>query len=82
MTKEIGEPAPASVRLIVADPPIVTGMVTPLVGERVKDWLVGFTVRLTVALTTVLPLVPATVIACTPEGNAMLAAVVMVKVTF
>jgi predicted small integral membrane protein len=43
--------------------------------------LVALTVRLTVAVLVELPLVPVTVMACAPEGNAMFAAVVMVKVT-
>ena len=43
--------------------------------------MVAVTVRLTAAVFVELPLVPVTVMACAPEGNAMFAAVVMVKVT-
>ena len=43
--------------------------------------MVATTVRLTVVVTAVPPLVPVTVIACAPDGNAMLGAVAMVRVT-
>jgi hypothetical protein len=52
-----------------------------LVVARVKDWLVVVTVRLTVVVSVVAPLVPVTVIACALDGNAMFAAVVMVRTT-
>ena len=78
-TKEIGVPVPVTVRLTGAVPPTVTGKVAAVVVSA-KDWLVVVTVRLTVAVTAELPLVPVTVIACAPEGNAMLAKVVIVSV--
>ena len=64
-----------------ADPPTVTGKVTPFVAARLKLSVVAVTVRLTVVVTAAPPPVPVTVIACAPEGNAMLGAVVMVRVT-
>src|SRR5580693_3295505 len=76
----MGVPVPVTVRLIGAVPPTVTGKVAAVV-VRAKDWLVVVTVRLTVAVTADAPLVPVTVIACAPEGSAMLAAVVIVTVT-
>ena len=48
---------------------------------RVKLWLVAVTVRLTVVEFEPLVLVPVTVMVCGPEGSAMLAVVVMVKVS-
>ena len=78
-TKEIGVPVPVTVRLTGAVPPTVTGKVAAVVVSA-KDWLVVVTVRLTVAVIAVLPLVPVTVIACAPEGKAMLAKVVIVSV--
>jgi hypothetical protein len=65
-----------------AVPPTATGKVVALFWVvRVKVSVVAVTVRLTVVVIAVLPLVPVTVMACAPEGNAMLAAVVMVRVT-
>ena len=80
VTKEMGVPVPVTVRLIGAVPPTVTGKVAAVV-VRAKDWLVVVTVMLTVAVTADAPLVPVTVIACAPEGSAMLAAVVIVRAT-
>ncbi len=65
-----------------AVPPTGTAKVTPFVDERVKLSVVVVTVRFTVALCDVPPAplaVPVTVMVCEP--NAMLAAVVMVRVT-
>ena len=80
VTKEIGVPVPVTVRVTDSVPPAVTGKVAAVVVSA-KDWLVVVTVRLTVAVTADVPLVPVTVIACAPEGNAMLATVVMARVT-
>jgi hypothetical protein len=78
---------PVTVTSTVADPPTVTGKVTPLVEARVKVWFVAVTVRLGLgdALCAAPPVplaVPLTVIVCAPEGSAMFAVVLMVRVTF
>ena len=84
LTKERGEPVPVTATWTEAVPPTGTANVAPFVDERVKVWLVAVTVRLTCAVCDVPPVplaVPVTVMACAPEGSAILAAVVMVKVT-
>ena len=80
-TKEMGVPVPVTVRFTGAVPPTVTGKVAAVVVSA-KLWLVAVTVKLTGAVIAVLPLVPVTVIACAPEGRAMLAAVATVRATF
>ena len=64
-----------------AVPPTATGKVAPLVGARVNVSVVAVTVRLTVVETDAPPPVPVTVMGCTPDGTAMLAGVVMVRLT-
>src|ERR1700720_3225587 len=80
----MGEPPPvlglATVTLTVAAWPTVTGKVVAVV-VRMKDWLVAVTVRLTVVVSLLVLLEPVTVIACAPEGSAMLAAMEMLRVT-
>ena len=89
LTKEMGEPVPVTVTLTVAVPPTATEYVLAF-GVRVKLWLhtvpaqFAVTVRLTFVVCDVPPVplaVPVTVMVCTPVGIAILAAVVMVKVT-
>src|SRR5271169_4189205 len=63
LTKERGVPVPVTVRLTGTVPPTVTRKVAAVV-VRAKDWLVVVTVRLTVAVTADVPLVPVTMIAC------------------
>ena len=70
-----------TVTLTVWLTPAATGPKVAAVVVSVKLSVVAVTVRLTVVVTAVLPLVPVTVIACAPEGSAMLGAVVMVRVT-
>ncbi len=48
---------------------------------RVKLSVVGVTVRLTLVVLVELPLVPVTVMACAPEGRAILGNVVIVRMT-
>jgi hypothetical protein len=83
-TKGSGVPPPpdgfATVTLTMAVAPTATGKVAAVV-VSMKDWLVAVTVRFTVVLTVVVPLVPETVMACAPEGNVIFAAVVMVRTT-
>ena len=55
--------------------------VAPVAKLRVKLWLVAVTVKLTVVEFEELPLVPVMVTVCGPEGSAMLAVVVMVRVS-
>lgn len=81
-TKFVGEPVPVTVMFTAAVPPAAAVKVATPPSPRVKVWLVAVTVRLMVVGTFAVPLVLETVIACAPEGRAMLAVVEMLTTTF